>query len=177
MQQMKERWFGLSPEGWHSLVTGLLRDRQLEVAMDRLEDMQSDQIIVQPWLYDILTYKLCEAGELDEAFKLLYYRFQHDRKDIEPSVWYYLLDVFSRAFHVSKPSALFKALSPLMILYIVRRSKVHLETSSTAIVSRPLGWNMCSCAQPRSTQRRSDYGYISGPDPVVPPHHPCAVPL
>ncbi|RDL33779.1 uncharacterized protein BP5553_08147 [Venustampulla echinocandica] len=99
MQEMKERWFGLSPEGWHSLTTGLLRDRQLEVAMDKLEEMQSDQIVIQPWLYDIFTYKLCEAGEVDEAFKLLYYRFQHDRKDIEPSVWYYLLNTFSSSFH------------------------------------------------------------------------------
>ncbi len=58
MQEMKERWFGLSPEGWHNLVTGLLRDRQYEVAMDKLEQMRSDQIQIQPWLYDIFTYQL-----------------------------------------------------------------------------------------------------------------------
>jgi len=101
MQEMKERWFGLSPEGWHNLVVGLLRDRQFEVAMDKLEQMQSDQIRVQPWLYDIFLYQLCEADELDEAFKLLRYRYEHGRTEILPSIWYYLLDQFSSNFHVS----------------------------------------------------------------------------
>jgi hypothetical protein len=100
MQEMKERWFGLSPEGWHNLVTGLLRDRQFEAAMDKLEQMESDEIRVQPWLYDIFLYQLCEAEELDEAFKLLRYRFDHGRTEISPSLWYYLLDTFSSNFHV-----------------------------------------------------------------------------
>ncbi|KAF4636586.1 hypothetical protein G7Y89_g1509 [Cudoniella acicularis] len=99
MQDMKERWFGLSPEGWHFLITGLLRDREYEVAMDKLEQMQNDGIRIQPWLYDIFTYKLCEAKELDAAFELLCFRWERDRKEIEPSIWYYLLDAFTSAFH------------------------------------------------------------------------------
>jgi len=100
MQEMKERWFGLSPEGWHNLVIGLLRDRQYEVAMDKLEQMRSDQIQIQPWLYDIFTYQLCEAGELDEAFQMLSYRFEHGRQNISPSLWFYLLDKFTSEYHV-----------------------------------------------------------------------------
>jgi hypothetical protein len=100
MEQMKERWFGLSPEGWHFLVIGLIRDRQYEVAMDKLEQMHSDEITVQPWLYDIFMFQLCEAGELDEVFKLLKYRYSTRRSEILPTVWYYLLDSFSSAFHV-----------------------------------------------------------------------------
>jgi hypothetical protein len=104
MQEMKERWFGLSPEGWHHLVVGLIRDRQYEVAMDKLEQMQSDEIMVQPWLYDVFMFQLCEAEELDEAFKLLQYRFHTQRSGILSSVWYYLLDKFSNAFHVCRLS-------------------------------------------------------------------------
>jgi hypothetical protein len=100
MQEMKERWFGLSPEGWHFLVVGLIRDRQYEVAMDKLEQMHTDEITVQPWLYDIFMFQLCEAEELDEAFKLLQYRYHAQRSGILPSMWYYLLDKFSDAFHV-----------------------------------------------------------------------------
>lgn len=100
MQEMKERWLGLSPEGWHSLVVGLIRDRQYEVAMDKLEEMHSDGTMVQPWLYDIFMFQLCEAGELDEAFNLLKYRFENSRNEILPTVWYWLMDVFSSAFHV-----------------------------------------------------------------------------
>ena len=102
MQEMKERWFGLSPEGWHHLIVGLIRDRQYEVAMDKLEQMQSDEIMVQPWLYDIFMFQLCEAEELDEAFKLLQHRYYNQRSGILPSVWYYLLDKFSNAFHVGR---------------------------------------------------------------------------
>jgi hypothetical protein len=100
MQEMKERWFGLSPDGWHNLVIGLIRDRQYEIAMDKLEQMHSDEIKVQPWLYDIFMFQLCEAEEMDEAFKLLQYRYHARRNDILTTVWYYLLDKFSSAFHV-----------------------------------------------------------------------------
>jgi pentatricopeptide repeat protein len=103
MQEMKERWLGLSPDGWHSLIVGLLRDRQFEAAMEKLEQMQSDEIYVQPWLYDIFLYQLCEIGELDEAFRILRYRFDHRRTEISSSMWYYLLDSFSSNFHVSVP--------------------------------------------------------------------------
>ncbi len=101
MQEMKERWFGLSPEGWHSLIVGLLRDRQFEAAMEKLEQMQSDDIHVQPWLYDIFLYQLCEAGELDEAFRMLRYRFENRRTEISTNIWHYLLDKFSSNYHVS----------------------------------------------------------------------------
>lgn len=103
MQEMKERWLGLSPEGWHSLVTGLLRDRQFESAMDKLEQMHADEVEVQPWLYDIFLYQLCEIGELDEAFRILHYRFERKSTGISFSMWYYLLDHFSRNFHVGVP--------------------------------------------------------------------------
>jgi pentatricopeptide repeat protein len=100
MHEMKERWLGLSPDGWHSLVVGLLRDRQIEMAIDKLEQMQGDAVPVQPWLYDIVMYKLCEVGELDQAYQLLIHRFQYDRKRISQAIWYFLLDTFSCAFHV-----------------------------------------------------------------------------
>lgn len=100
LQEMKERWFSLSPEGWHSVVVGLLRDRQFELAMDTLERMHSDQIRVQPWLYDIFTYQLCELDELDEAFKILKYRIEQDMQEVTPTMWYYMLDAFSAAYHV-----------------------------------------------------------------------------
>ncbi|RFU30535.1 hypothetical protein B7463_g5759, partial [Scytalidium lignicola] len=96
LQEIKQRWFSLSPEGWHHLVIGLLRDKQFEVAMDKLEQMFAENIQVQPWLYDIFLYQLCEADELDEAFRLLQ---SHAMQAISPSIWYYLLDQFSNAYH------------------------------------------------------------------------------
>jgi hypothetical protein len=101
LQEMKIRWFGLSPDGWHNYVTGLIRDRQYEVAMDKLEQMHSDNIAVQSWLYDIFMFQLCDAGELDEVLKLLKYRHEHNRNGVQTSLWYYVLDAFTKAYHVS----------------------------------------------------------------------------
>lgn len=101
LTNMKIRWFGLSPEGWHNYVVGLIRERQYEVAMDKLEQMHSDNITVQPWLYDIFMFQLCDARELDEVFKLLKHRWDDSSHEIHPSIWYYMLDSFTKAFHVS----------------------------------------------------------------------------
>lgn len=101
MQEMKERWFGLSPEGWHHLVVGLLRDKQFESAMDNLEQMENDQIKVQSWLHAIFLYRLCEVGEFDEAFRILKKWWINNEPEIDSTIYYTLLDSFSRGFHVS----------------------------------------------------------------------------
>lgn len=101
LQEMKDRWLFLTSEGWHNLVVGYLRDRQLELAMDKLEYMQREDIKIQPWLYDIFIHQLCEASELDEALKLLRYRVEHGHTDISAYTFHSLLDTFSSALHVS----------------------------------------------------------------------------
>lgn len=99
LEEMKQRWYGLSPTGWHNLVVGLLRDRQYEMAMDKFERMQADGIEIQPWLYDILFFRLCETDELDEAIKLL--KARYDQPPLAMHMYYHLLDSFASAFHVS----------------------------------------------------------------------------
>jgi hypothetical protein len=100
LQEMRERWFSVSPEGWHDVVTGLLRERQFELAMEKLDFMRAESIRIQPWLYDIFMYQLCEVDELDEAFKLLRYKVEEDSQEVTPTMWYYLLDTFGAAHHV-----------------------------------------------------------------------------
>jgi hypothetical protein len=99
LREMKDRWFNLTTEGWHDWIVGLLRDRQYEVALDKLEQMQREQIKIQPWLYDVFTYLLCESEELDEALKLLRYRAEHGDMDISPNVWYSVLDACCSNHH------------------------------------------------------------------------------
>jgi len=124
MQEMKERWFGAFSRRLHHLVVGLIRDRQYEVAMDKLEQMQSDEIIVQPWLYDVFMFQLCEAEELDEAFKLLEYRFDTREAGYCPVSGTNLARQIQQCF---------LCMSPLpfryswLILLLVRRYEVHLE--------------------------------------------------
>ncbi|TAQ89968.1 hypothetical protein B7494_g1702 [Chlorociboria aeruginascens] len=56
LDEIEERWIGLSPIGWHHLVVSFIRDRQYESAIDKLEQMHADEIRVQPWLYDIFIH-------------------------------------------------------------------------------------------------------------------------
>jgi hypothetical protein len=101
MDEMKTRWYGLSPEGWHYLVVGLLRDHHLELAMDKLEQMHMDQIRVQPWLYDIFLFQLLAWDEPDEALSILRYRYENLGEEIPGTVWIYMLDRFAGYLHVS----------------------------------------------------------------------------
>ncbi|KAM3077258.1 hypothetical protein ACMFMG_003278 [Clarireedia jacksonii] len=107
LEEMKERWYGLSPNGWHSLVVGLLRDNQYELAMDKLEQMRADDIEIQPWLYDIFFFRLCEVGELDEALKLLMTR--HTSDPLGSTMWYYLLDAFSSGMNYEGTQFIWKS--------------------------------------------------------------------
>lgn len=97
---MRDRWFSLTSDGWHNWIVGLLRDRQYEVALDKLEQMRQEGMRVQPWLYDIFIYLFCESEELDEALKILRFRVDHGELDISPNIWYYVLDACSSNYHV-----------------------------------------------------------------------------
>ncbi|KAF7875248.1 hypothetical protein EAF04_002420 [Stromatinia cepivora] len=108
LEEMKERWYGLSPSGWHNLVIGLLRDRQYELAMDKFEQMQADQIEIKPWLYDIFFFRLCELDELDEALRLLKSRYH--KPPLSMHMHYHLLDSFASAFHYEGTSYIWRLL-------------------------------------------------------------------
>lgn len=101
LKRMKERWFTVTAEGSHNVIIGLLRDRQYEMALERLEKMQNEGARVQPWLYDIFIYLFCEAEELDEALRILQYRVEHGDTDISANAWYYMLDACSSNYHAS----------------------------------------------------------------------------
>ncbi|RAL62362.1 hypothetical protein DID88_004928 [Monilinia fructigena] len=75
LEEMKERWYGLSPTGWHNLVVGLLRDRQNEMAMDKFEKCKQSRSRSNHGFNDIFFFRLCEIDELDEALRLLKFRY------------------------------------------------------------------------------------------------------
>lgn len=100
LKEMRECWFSLTSDGWHNVMVGLLRDGQFEMAFDKLEQMQSEGVRVKGWLYDIFTYVLCEAEELDEALRLLRHRVDNGDTDISANVWHYMLDACCSQLHV-----------------------------------------------------------------------------
>lgn len=86
-------------DGWHDVIAGLLRDRQLEVALNNLELLHNQSVPIQPWLYDIVVYTLCNLGEFDEALKLMSYRVSIGEHSISPGLWSHFLDTASRSLH------------------------------------------------------------------------------
>ena len=99
LHELHEGWFTLTEDGWHDVIVGLIRDRQLELAMDKIEHIERQGIQVRPWLYDILVYNLCELSEFDEALKIMQRRFFSDGAPISQSLWYHFLDSASRSLH------------------------------------------------------------------------------
>ena len=81
------------------MIVGLVRERHLELALDALDQMHKDEIQVDSWLYDLVTYTLCAAEEFDSAINLMQHRISLGELYISASLWYFLLDTASRALH------------------------------------------------------------------------------
>ncbi|KAI1002923.1 hypothetical protein K3495_g5280 [Podosphaera aphanis] len=147
LSEMKKLWIGLTSDGWHHLVLGLIRDRQYEMAMEKLEQMIRDQVTVKPWLFDIFMYQLCESEEYDEALAMLKYRWHHGRK-IKSELWQFLMDAFGKGLHYEGlkfiwlhqvgPGNLIPSDGVLSAVLnaAARHSDAHLATSATRILSR-----------------------------------------
>jgi hypothetical protein len=101
LEYMRSKWYNLSDAGHHDVVVGLLRDQQFELVLERLHQMRNQGLNIQPWLYDVTTYTFAEMGELDEVFRLLKQRLGDGDSNLSAYLWYYLLDVASKALHVS----------------------------------------------------------------------------
>lgn len=96
---MRLRWFTVSNDGWHDVIVGLLRDRQLELALDTLELLQREGSKIKSWLYDMVVYTLCDAEEFDLTLKIMRYRISSGELLISGTLWFYLLDTASRSLH------------------------------------------------------------------------------
>ena len=105
LEELRGRWFSLTNDGWHDVVAGYIRDRQLEVALDTIEQMYKEGFQVDPWLYDMMIYNLCTAEEFDAALDLMQHRVSSGERNISATLWYHLLDSASRALH--HPATLF----------------------------------------------------------------------
>lgn len=130
LSELRQRWLSLDRNGWHDLVVGLLRDRQIERALDTLEQMQKEGVTPSPWLYDTMIYTLCAAEEFDEALKLLEFCVESDDLPISPTLWSHALDSASRALHY--PLTLFAFNARVLTSYLNPSSGVCIDVLSTA---------------------------------------------
>lgn len=99
LEELFQRWFSLTTDGSHDVIIGMLRDRQLEVALSNLEILRNQGVPIASWLNDIIAYTLCHMGELDEALKLMRHRVSTGEHTISAILWSHFLDIASRSFH------------------------------------------------------------------------------
>ncbi|POR33880.1 Uncharacterized protein TPAR_05911 [Tolypocladium paradoxum] len=99
---MQEFWFTMDTTAKQSVVLGLLRDEQYELAYARLTEMIEQDVRVELWVYDIFIMVFGKLGFLDEMLLLLYRRKNVNATDDGmTNLLYYTLDVCSQAFHHS----------------------------------------------------------------------------
>lgn len=97
---MKERWFSLTDRGHNMVAAGLLRDRLFEQAVQKIEDMLHQSVIVADWLLDKAIWIMLDYGEIDEAWQLLQIRQQSGRTTLSQPLWVQFLDVAGKLCHV-----------------------------------------------------------------------------
>ena len=96
---MSAQWFELSPDGYHSVLAGLLRDRQIEQALLLLDKMHLSSVRIRPWLHDMVCYTLLEAGDFDYCLRLMQHRVATGETTISGALWSHMLDTASQAMH------------------------------------------------------------------------------
>jgi hypothetical protein len=81
LQYMESSWIGLTDQARHYVVAGLLRELQLERAMEELRAMKRGNLQISPWLYDLAISVLANIGELEEVKELLRLRGNSHQMD------------------------------------------------------------------------------------------------
>ncbi|KAF2213228.1 hypothetical protein CERZMDRAFT_21364, partial [Cercospora zeae-maydis SCOH1-5] len=99
LEYMHQRWFQLSEEGWHDMIAGMLREARFEQALERLDKMRIEGMHIEPWLLDMAVFALCDAGEIEEAFRIMRARYDAGEVRLRQALWAYLLDKASEARH------------------------------------------------------------------------------
>ncbi|KAI9883746.1 MAG: hypothetical protein M1823_004481 [Watsoniomyces obsoletus] len=99
LEEMRRNWIDVSPAGLHCVAAGLVRDGQLELALDAIENMRREGVDIAPWLHNLIVYSLLDREEFDEALRMIKSEHQIDDRSVSPNMWHRLLDLASRALH------------------------------------------------------------------------------
>lgn len=101
LDTMQEFWFTIDTPAKQSVILGLLRDEQYELAYARLAEMIEQKARIDIWVYDIFIMVFGKLGFVEEMMLLLYRRKNMESEDQAiSSILYYALDVCSQAFYL-----------------------------------------------------------------------------
>lgn len=89
------------------MTAGLIREGQLELALNRIDLMEIQGIRLEQWLHSLLIFNLCAVGEYDEVVRLMQRRGMK-LNNISKRLWRYILDEAIRASHLKLASYIWK---------------------------------------------------------------------
>ncbi|KAK4231393.1 hypothetical protein QBC38DRAFT_466666 [Podospora fimiseda] len=103
LSRMKVEGVELTVEGKSHVALGMLRENQVEMALDYLEEgMVREGIMIPYWVVEIFVFVLGRRGFLDEAFQLLLSQLGNVDTGIDRvslNLWHFVLEECSREMH------------------------------------------------------------------------------
>ena len=96
LREMKSRWYSTTADGTISVILGLLRDGQYELALEKLEEWNRGHLPKPAWLYHIFVYVFGELGFHNESYQILQHLLRVYGPNQPMAIWQFLLDVYSR---------------------------------------------------------------------------------
>ncbi|MCJ1309224.1 hypothetical protein MMC25_002881 [Agyrium rufum] len=98
--QMESQWMKLTENGYNTLAVSLLRDRQIEQALDQLDHLHKYSHQIRPWLYNLVIYTLCSTGDFDRVLTLIdHHRPPYGNIEIFPTLYSHVVDCAAQALH------------------------------------------------------------------------------
>jgi pentatricopeptide repeat protein len=98
LRKLRDQWLPLSPEGWHYVVAGQIREHQFELALDNIANMERKDIPIEEWLHSLLIYYLCEFQEMDQVLQLMRSRLSQGHT-MTNEFWTHVLNAATVARH------------------------------------------------------------------------------
>lgn len=96
---MRSNWYELSNAGWHYKIAGLIKTRQVEEALEAIDEMRRGRIAISGWLLNMMVFTLCDIGELDEALRVMQDRIRVGEAHVSAAAWYQLFDTACTVVH------------------------------------------------------------------------------
>lgn len=100
LDSMAKQWMSLTSSMQHFVTASYIREGQLELALQEIEEMQRQKSAVGQWLYGLMIYSLCDVQDFDAVLRLLY-AAEDERVDIPTYTLHHILDRASECLHVN----------------------------------------------------------------------------
>ncbi|KAL4933546.1 pentatricopeptide repeat protein [Aspergillus undulatus] len=98
LAKLEERRLPVTPDGWHHIVAGMIRENRFELALEQIENMERKDIEIKDWLHILLVSELCKINKFDLVLQLIDARMSKGREWTK-DIWTHVLQAATAANH------------------------------------------------------------------------------